>query len=229
MKSDKSGWLAAAMLAAFAAASAQAQTTYVRPRYEYPEQPPIEGPANVEMGESPFFITPYLGVAAGFDDNLFLSHTNEKDSFFWALSPGFKIDGRDPNKVIQLSYQGQIGRYTSSPDDDYVDEASRAQFDMALDPHNFIRLGLDYIRGHEPRGSTDRPGQPEHELVLLFLAQVAADRRPRRQVVGPRQQLVSQRTDFPGARRRVLKHCFLACALPPPARRQVRARGGRGP
>ncbi len=62
-----------------------------------------------------------------------------------------------PNKVIQLSYQGQIGRYTSSRDDDYVDNVSRAQFDMALDPHNFLRFGYDYVIGHDPRGSTDRP------------------------------------------------------------------------
>jgi hypothetical protein len=36
-------------------------------------------------------------------------------------------------------------------------------FDMAFDRRNFLRVGLDYIRSHDPRGSTDRPiaGRPD--------------------------------------------------------------------
>jgi len=145
------------------AGSAYAQTAYVRPQYAYPEAPPITGPAAVQVGDSPFFVIPYLGTAFGYDSNLFLSHANEKDSYLWVLSPGMRVDARDPNKVVQLSYQNQIGRYSSSKDDNYVDNTARAQFDMALDPHNFVRLGYDYILSHDPRGSTDRPiaGRPD--------------------------------------------------------------------
>jgi len=148
---------------ATAASLAHAQTTYVRPTYEYPSLPGAGGPAEVQLGDSPFFVTPYLGAAAGYDDNLFYSHANEKSSFEWLLSPGFRVDGRDPNKVLQLTYQGQIARYTSSPDDDYVDNVARAQFDMAFDPHNFVRIAYDYVRSHDPRGATDRPlsGRPD--------------------------------------------------------------------
>ncbi len=154
--------------AATLASAAFGQTTYVRPTYVYPEMPPADGPAYVQLGESPFFVQPYLGLGLGHDDNLFLSHTNPKSSNLWLLSPGFHVDARDANKVVQLSYQGQIGRYTSSRDDDYVDHISRAQFDMAIDPHNFVRLGLDYILSHEPRGSTDRPiaGSPDRYHLM---------------------------------------------------------------
>lgn len=146
-----------------ACAGAQAQTAYVRPQYVYPETPPETGPASVQIGSSPVFVTPYVGVAVGHDDNLFLSHTNQKASDMYVVSPGVKLDARDPNKVIQASYQGQVGRYTSSSDDDYVDHTARAQFDMALDRRNFIKVGYDYIRSHDPRGSTDRPieGSPD--------------------------------------------------------------------
>jgi polysaccharide biosynthesis protein VpsM len=59
--------------------------------------------------------------------------------------------------VLSLRYQGQVGRYFQSRDDDYVDHATRAQFDVAFDRRNFLRVGMDYIRGHDPRGATDRP------------------------------------------------------------------------
>ena len=134
-----------------------AHAQYVRPTYQFPVEPPVSGPASFQLADSPFFVMPFLGVGGGHDDNLFLSHTNEKDSYFYTINPAVKLDGRDANKVVQLSYQGQIGRYTSSRDDDYVDSTSRAQFDLALDPHNFLRFGYDYIIGHDPRGSTDRP------------------------------------------------------------------------
>jgi hypothetical protein len=152
-----------------AAGAAFAQTTtYVRPSYTYPEPPPVGGPASVELFDTPFYVRPYIGLGVGHDDNLFLSHTNPKSSNLWVLSPGFTLDARDPNKVVQLAWQGQLGRYTSSPDDDYADQTARAQFDLSLDPHNFIRLGVDYVLGHEPRGSTDRPvaGRPDRYRLV---------------------------------------------------------------
>jgi hypothetical protein len=111
----------------------------------------------VQIGDTPMFLSPYLGLGAGYDDNLFLSSTNEKSTTLYVFSPGFKLDARDPNKVFQLTYLAQIGRYGQSHDDDYVDQSARAQFDIAFDRRNFLRLSLDYVRGHEARGSTDRP------------------------------------------------------------------------
>jgi hypothetical protein len=142
-----------------ASASALAQVAYVRPAYQFPSAPPQSGPASVQMGDTPVYLSPYLGAALGHDDNLFLSHTNEKASNFYAVSPGFTLDARDANKVFQASYNAQIGRYTSSSADDYIDQTARAQLDMALDRRNFLHLGLEYLRGHDPRGSTDRPIQ----------------------------------------------------------------------
>ncbi|MGZ5081974.1 MAG: outer membrane beta-barrel protein, partial [Usitatibacter sp.] len=47
-------------------------------------------------------------------------------------------------------------RYTDSRDDDYQDYFNNNQLDMALSHRSFLRLGFDYIRGHDARGSTDR-------------------------------------------------------------------------
>ncbi len=140
-----------------------AQSVYVRPAYQFPGQPAAGGPATIRVAETPLYMTPFLGAGAGYDDNLFLSHTNEKASAIYLLSPGLKLDARDPNKVFQFNYQGQLARYASSSDDNYVDHAARAQFDIAFDRRNFLKLGYDYIRSHDPRGSTDRPiaGSPD--------------------------------------------------------------------
>lgn len=152
-----------AVLVAFSSV-ASAQSGVVRPAYQFPSTTaPASGPASVQVAGTPFFFMPYLGLAAGYDDNLFLSSTNEKASTLYVFSPGFRLDARDPNKVIQLSYQSQIGRYGQSDDDDYVDHTLRTQFDIALNRSNFLRFGVDYLRNHDPRGSTDRPvaGRPD--------------------------------------------------------------------
>jgi hypothetical protein len=156
MKRIKLKMAALAALATFTS-YANAQTAPVRPAYQYPSIPPISGPASVQVGDTPFYFLPYVGVGAGYDDNLFLTNTNEKSSTIFVFSPGFKIDARDANKVVQLSYQGQIGRYGQSEADNYIDHTARSQFDFAFDRRNFLRIGLDHLRSHDPRGSTDRP------------------------------------------------------------------------
>jgi hypothetical protein len=145
-----------AVIAIASTTGAWGQTAYIRPSYSYPPAPtPTTG--GVQLGNTPIFATPYVGAAAGYDDNVFFRSSNEKTSGYFVLSPGVKLDARDANKVFQFGYQGQFGHFSSSSDDDYADHVARGQFDMAIDAHNFLRLGLEYIRGHDPRGSTDRP------------------------------------------------------------------------
>lgn len=154
---NKNLHLSALVACTFAAIAAHAQTPYVRPTYQYPPPPPANGPANIQLADTPLYVAPYVGLAAGYDDNLFLSHNNEKSSTLYIVSPGFKINARSANTVLQLNYQGQIGHYGHSPKDNYVDHVARAQFDAAFDSRNFLRAGVDWTRAHEPRGSTDRP------------------------------------------------------------------------
>src|SRR5258708_1157917 len=146
-KNTKSA-VAAALLCGAANASAQ-----IRPAYYYPA-PPSGG---TQLGESPVFFSPWAGLGVGYDDNLFLSNRNQKSSGFSVLSPGFRLDARSPNSIIQLTHQHQWGRYWSSHDDDYVDHTTHAQGDIAFSQRAFGGLGLDYIRSHDPGGSTDRP------------------------------------------------------------------------
>lgn len=142
-----------------ALALAGAANAQIRPAYGFP----AESKSGTQLGDSPVWLTPYIGMALGRDDNLFMSNGNERTSNYFLLSPGFALDARGNRTVFQMKYQGQIGRYPQSDDDNYVDHATRALFDVAFDRRNFLRLGLDYIRSHDPRGSTDRPvaGRPD--------------------------------------------------------------------
>ena len=154
---------AVALLVLTASGFACAQS--IRPTYSYPgsAQPAQSGPAKVQLGDTPIYLTPYVGFGAGHDDNIFLSHSNQKSSTLYVTSPGLKLDARTASSIFQLNYQSQIGRYSESRSDDYVDHNTNAQFDMAFSGRSFLRLGFDYIRGHDPRGSTDRPsaGSPD--------------------------------------------------------------------
>ena len=146
--------VAAALLAS--CASAFAQTTPVRPQYSAPP-PPDSGPLGVRLGDSPVFFAPFLNLAAGYDDNVGLTNTNEKSSPLYIVSPGFLMDARDASKIFQLTYQGAAGQYTDSEDDNYVDHTVRSNLDLAISSRQSLRFGYDYIRGHDPRGATDRP------------------------------------------------------------------------
>ena len=143
--------IALAALLCCATAGAMAQ---IRPAYTYPGAQPAQG--GIRMGDTPAFFTPWVGLGAGYDDNLLLSSSNERDTFFYVLSPGFKIDARSPGSVLQLTHQHQIGRYTSSHADDYVDHVTHLQGDWAFSGRTFARAGFDYVKSHDPRGSTDR-------------------------------------------------------------------------
>ena len=162
MKANKTV-IVAGLLCACSATGAIAQGAYVRPSYQSPPTPDETAPGSMQVGSSPVYFTPFVGVAAGRDDNLFLSSANEKSSTLYIVSPGFKLDARDANKVFQLGYNAQAGRFSSSEDDNFVDHTLRSQLDVAFDRRNFLKLGYDYVRGHDPRGSTDRPvaGRPD--------------------------------------------------------------------
>jgi polysaccharide biosynthesis protein VpsM len=150
--------IAALVVALSTGAIANAQTSPIRPSYQFPTNAATTqaGPAAIQVADSPLYLTPYFGLAAGHDDNVLLTHTNQRSSTLYIASPGFRIDARSPGLVYQGSYQAQIGRYVDSKDDDYVDHATHNQLDLAFGRRSFLRLGYDFIRSHDARGSTDR-------------------------------------------------------------------------
>ncbi len=146
---------AVALLGAAVAAHAQ----YVRPAYSFPSAPVAGGPANVQVADTPFYVTPVIGGAFGHDDNLFLSHTNERASNLYILSPGGRSMRATRTRSSTSTTTPRSAATRRAATTTTSTRRRAAQFDMAIDPHNFLRLGFDYIRGHDPRGSTDRPSR----------------------------------------------------------------------
>jgi hypothetical protein len=140
----------------------------IRPAYNFPiVTSGSSGPASVQVAETPFFFTPYIGVAAGRDDNVLLTNSNEISSPVYVVSPGLRLYTRDATNIFQVSYQGQIGRYTDSENDNYIDHTARVAWDGAISQRLFTHVGFDYIRGHDPRGSTDRPDSTHPDKYRL--------------------------------------------------------------
>jgi hypothetical protein len=157
--------LKVALLTASLAAAALDAGAQIRPAYHYPSAPQ----GGTQLGDTPAYGTWWLGTGVGYDDNLFLQPDNQRGSGFYVVSPGFRIDARSPNSVLQLSQQWQVGRYWSSHNDDYIDSVTHAQADWAFSRRAFGRVGLDYVAGHDPRGSTDRAISSRPDEYKLFI------------------------------------------------------------
>ena len=99
----------AVTLALASAAFAHAQ---IRPVYQYPAAPKGDGgPVGVQLLDTPLYATPNVGLVAGYDDNLFITKENKKKSAVYMVSPGFKMDARTAQTVLQLAYQVQAAQY----------------------------------------------------------------------------------------------------------------------
>jgi hypothetical protein len=153
------------------AALAQQIPVPIRPAYIYPA---VQGPASrvagatsVQVADTPLYFTPYLGLAGGYDDNLFYAPSNEKSSYLYVISPGLRFDARDASKVFSLEYQSQYGVYTSSRNDDYWDHNVLAAFDTIMAPSLYGHIDYLFVHGHDPRGLTDRPAQDHPDKYEL--------------------------------------------------------------
>ncbi|QJR15673.1 outer membrane beta-barrel protein [Usitatibacter palustris] len=141
----------------------------VRPQYEFPASTSKQDSSagSVQLGDSPFYLAPFIGAAIGQDSNLFQTRDNEKDSVFYVISPGFKIDARGPSLVLLASYLGGFGYYKDSRDDDYQDHTVRTSLDWLATREAAFHLGYDFLRAHDARGSTDRPSGNEPDVYEL--------------------------------------------------------------
>jgi len=146
--------LAAAVGLLFVSSGVWAQSAPVRPTYQFPGG---ERSGGVELGDSGFFAKPYAAVSLGHDSNIFSSDLNKVSSSTETYIAGSKFDARRESSVIQVDLQAKYGRYSDSTADNYSDPYFRGTYDVAFDARNFLRVGYNYLRLHDPRGSTDRP------------------------------------------------------------------------
>jgi hypothetical protein len=126
----------------------------VKPQYGIPTGANMAG--GIQVGEG-LYVFPYAKLGIGRDDNLFLSHTNEKSANVTIFNPGFLLQAKSPNALYKLSADVVNGAYQDSSRDNYLDRKFGGSGEWVLSNSAGLRLGLNSDYLHDPRGSTDRP------------------------------------------------------------------------
>jgi hypothetical protein len=110
----------------------------------------------------PLTVTPVVSAAAGHDNNVNLRQSNKISSALYTLSPGVTATTRYGLHNYYARYLGNYGRYSSSSVDDYEDHAIGAGANSDWSGRLRTQLRYDFLRGHDPRGSTATAiGAPE--------------------------------------------------------------------
>jgi hypothetical protein len=115
-----------------------------------------EGAAGIPFG--PMVVYPGVDFAIGHDDNLFSSDRNKRGSDFSILSPYVKLEGKPTPHSFDVTFRADFGRYRTSRADDYDDYSLTGNVDLVFTGRAGLKLRGEHRYGHDPRGSTDRPG-----------------------------------------------------------------------
>lgn len=113
-------------------------------------------PAMVDMG--PFKVIPQVTINTGYDDNLYLTESNEKESWVTVLNPSVQFVARDGANRYVVAYAMAKGVYHSSSDDNYLDHTFLAEANLEFNSRNALDIRANFIRGHEARGTGANQG-----------------------------------------------------------------------
>src|SRR5450759_1907942 len=90
----------------------------VKPQYEIVTgaKTAEDAPRGIQVGEG-LYVFPYVKLGIGRDDNLFLTHTNEKSSNVTIFNPGFLLQARSSNALYKLYADAVNAAYSDSSSD----------------------------------------------------------------------------------------------------------------
>ena len=130
-------------------------------------------PANLELG--PVYFTPTLDLETFYTDNLWLTDTDEKDTWATVVTPRLEAWMQYGPSEYSLSFEAKDSTYLDSGDDDYTDYTTKADIHQEFNVRNTLNLFGEYYDGHEDRGTglieggtsliTDKP--VEYELTTF--------------------------------------------------------------
>jgi hypothetical protein len=127
--------------------------------------------ANLELG--PVNFTPTLDLETFYTDNLWLTDTQEKDTWATVVTPRIQAWMQYGPSDNSLSLEAEDSTYLDSGDDDYTDYTTRLDIHQEFTARNTLNVFGEYYDGHEKRGTgliegglsliTDKP--VEYELT----------------------------------------------------------------
>ena len=100
---------------------------------------------------------PGLGVVTKNDSNIFRlgdANPNKRSSKITVWSPTLALQAEKGAHDFSLTYVADIGRYSNSPADDYVDQSILGLADLGLTTRATLTIKPTYLRGHDDRGAT---------------------------------------------------------------------------
>ena len=118
-------------------------------------------PNNLELG--PVYFTPTLGLEEFYTDNLWLTETDEKDTWATVLTPRIQAWMQYGPSEYSLSFEAEDSTYHSSGDDDYTDYTTKLDIHQEFTARNVVNVYAEYYDGHERRGT----GYIEGDLSLV--------------------------------------------------------------
>ncbi len=113
------------------------------------------------IAAGPFRVYPELGLTLKHNSNILMAPKEEKSSAITVLTPQVRLEHKQRANTYALSLGTEIGRYTSSSSDNYEDVKISGKADWQFARRIGFGLSADYLRGHDPRGSTDRGDSTE--------------------------------------------------------------------
>lgn len=102
-------------------------------------------------------IYPGIGVVLKNDSNIFRygdTDPDKRSSKITVLSPSLVLQARKDADTYLLTYNADIGRYSNSSADNYVDQKFLGEAEMELTTHSTLTIQPEYLTGHDDRGST---------------------------------------------------------------------------
>ncbi len=117
-------------------------------------------PAAYKLG--PVALTPVLGMAYGYDDNVnLLNGTGQVGSSLFALMPKINAVLQQDTSRYEAYYNAILGRYASASTYDYNDSSMGASATNSWSSRLLTRLKVDYSIGHDPANAYVITNAPE--------------------------------------------------------------------
>ncbi|MBE9525442.1 MAG: outer membrane beta-barrel protein [Proteobacteria bacterium] len=98
-------------------------------------------------------MAPQINIQQQFNDNILSSEKQKRSSYITVFSPGISINTVRSNSQYSLLYNGQLGQYINSHEDDYIDQQIQADMRLNTSHRSHIKTQAKYLFLHQDRGT----------------------------------------------------------------------------
>jgi hypothetical protein len=102
-----------------------------------------------------FDFTPSISMSEIYDDNIYLSSTNEKSDYITAVTPGFSLNILSESNHLDLSYAPSFVWYDKEDQNDTVRHSGTLTFGQNLTQYLSLDLTDTYIKSEDPLEETE--------------------------------------------------------------------------